>query len=56
MNYYFSNLGNNNVKSNNHKLINLNIKSKKKNLSRSLSEIQNENFVSNILIKVIEIF
>ena len=48
MNYYFSNLGNNNIKSNNHKLINLNIKSKKKNLSRSLSEIQNENFVSNI--------
>ena len=48
MNYYFSNLGNNNVKSNNHKLISLNIKSKKKNLSRSLSEIQNENFVSNI--------
>ncbi len=48
MNYYFSNLGNNNIKSNNHKLISLNIKSKKKNLSRSLSEIQNENFVSNI--------
>ncbi len=48
MNYYFSNLGNNNIKLNNHKLISLNIKSKKKNLSRSLSEIQNENFVSNI--------